>query len=290
MSHQKSLPKFRLLIVLISIFLLFYSGSLLAASGKKKSKKQLKITRQLYVDYYTGYTVYPDELVIKHTTTQEVVYQHSFTAEEKIEYFKDGVADPAYLSSLPLPKGEYICTLNTNNYKSNISRCKVGEKYLRKPYLSELESVTVNVSPLEKPAEYSDQNLQSLRNDDYEVVIGFVVDDDNGFPLKDACVGTADGTVSATSNVRGFFTLRVPLPGHREIGVNDIVFEKDGYQTEEWDHYGLQPGVSMTHVRLAPGKGRKIKDEREHCRWCPKEDRTIIRRPCGAKTSAQPKP
>jgi hypothetical protein len=234
------------------------------AAQEQKKGAPSKTPRTIVMDSHTGYTVYPEEIQIKDRETKKVVYQKVFTKEEQIKYFRDGVITQAFLSSLPLPPGPYDCRLSTKNYTPMTVHCRIGaqDEQSKLPDSSDnqIGKTIVNLEPIEKPRETSHEVLRPLQREDSALIVGFIVDDDLGLPMPDVAISTLDRSITAKSNDRGFFMIRIPLPKeYEDFPRIHILFEKERYVTLEKDYVLMPYGSWIIRIRLVPGQG-KIKE------------------------------
>ncbi len=262
-------------IILLSITSLFSAGVLHAAevnktlsdisrpSQEQKEPLPTKTPRVLMRDSQTGYAVFPDEIIIIDTTPNKTVYHKAFTREEAIKEFKGG----AFPTMPDLPQGYYKYVIQAKGYKPITSHFFTGSKTPKQgkqPVERQLKEVTFFLDPVETAPELKHDVLKPLSKPDSAVLVGFVVDDETGLPIQDATVRTEDRKISATTNDRGFFVIRFPLPKeYEEFPKINVIYEKEGYRSEEVEHYELMPGgPAMTREWLKPGKGKRIVDYR----------------------------
>jgi hypothetical protein len=207
-----------------------------------------------FIDSVTGYAVYPEEISVKDNLTQKAVYEKISSEEQAITEFQRGIA------LLSLPAGSYACTVKATGYWPMVINLNVDDK--------SPSQIEIHVDPVEPPLEVRPEFIRPLHRPDSTVIVGFIVDDDSGQPIPDVRVSWVGGNGSSKTDERGFFILHIPLPTHYEgIPTADVLFEKEGYQTEERRFIELMPNNDWIYrIRLVRGTGKKIIDERKYRR------------------------
>ncbi|MFO0794735.1 MAG: SpoIID/LytB domain-containing protein, partial [Candidatus Brocadiaceae bacterium] len=203
------------------------------------------------IDSMTGYAVCPDNMIIRDTARGLIIYQGE--EEGKKESTKGSML-------VSLPYGSYDYVFEAAGYRSMAVNFTVNNKSPR--------IISVYLDPLETPPELNPEFIASLHRPDATVIIGFVVDDNNGMPIADVQVGQNGDNSCTKTNDRGFFILNMPFPPYYEgIPVADIGFQKEGYRTELRKYVELMPNTDWVYrIRLKRGKGKKVIDERAYRR------------------------
>jgi hypothetical protein len=241
----------------ILAFLFFCSKGMLVTPADASTPPQTRMR-----DSQTGYAVFPDEIIIIDTKTNKTVYHKTYTREESMKEFKGG----AFPTMPDLPPGYYKYIIQAKGYKPISSSFfiagKTPQQSQQESSQLQLNSITFNLDPIEAPPELKNEVLLLLKRDDSHVLVGFTVDDDTGLPLANAVVTVIGRGATAKSNKQGFFMIRIPLKEPCAVEATNIIFEKDGYRSEEIDHMQIEPrGVAHTPIWLKPGRGKRIVDE-----------------------------
>lgn len=234
-----------------------------------------KPPRFVVYDSETFYTVFPDEIIIYNDWSHldKIRYQKSFSKEDAISQFKDGHVPQSYFNSLGLAPGNYPCRIIRNNYDNRgLSSCRVNGRQKETGKLNGSSQITRSdsvITPIVSPVETQSDYLISLKQKGTMIFTGFIVDDESGFPIEGAHITLSDRSASSTTDRRGYFVMRIPMPdAPGNLAMITMVFEKDGFKTIERRSVPIwSPGSTMYRFRLEPGRGLQIKDEKMFRRW-----------------------
>ncbi len=212
----------------------------------------LEINQQVrFIDSMTGCTVYPEMVLIKETTRETPsFYKRAVSREEARVEFEGGV-------SLSLTTGSYEYTVEAPGYRTMKTSL---DFFSHTP-----QRIEFHLDPVKPPPELEPKFIKTLHSPDSTVILGFVVDDETGQPLSGTRVGISGDTPAARTNERGFFILHIPVPrDFEDMSTAHILIEKDGYRSEERRYIELWPkGDWIYRIRLLPGQGIKVVDERD---------------------------
>jgi hypothetical protein len=224
------------------------------SGGNAPSRSACQTLQTRFLDSQTGYAVYPREVIIR----DRAAGGSSLKVESS--QIKSGGR-----LAVALNKGCYDLSVQAASYYPMVTwLCIEGEQVL---------TIEFHLDPIKLPAELDYDYVKSLQRVDATAIIGFVVNDETGEPLDGVRVSIAGDESCAFANDKGFFALRVPVA----TDTATIVFEKAGYTTEERRNIELwQNGDWMYRIRLTPGRGTTIVDERlcatDNCSQCSEED------------------
>ncbi|OGZ47314.1 MAG: hypothetical protein A3J54_03395 [Candidatus Ryanbacteria bacterium RIFCSPHIGHO2_02_FULL_45_13b] len=168
------------------------------------------------------------------------------------------------------PAGRYDIVAKSNEHKEMSS-------YIELP-ISQDSGMKFAMSPLVKPAEFSDSYLQQFTKPGTGLIVGFVVDED-GQPLSGVAVNSP--VYNVTTNNRGFYALNATIPESASCAGVDITFSKFGYKTKKYLH--AMSGSVIPHrasgdypssfldggmnIELQKGSGEDIVDDKH--KLCP---------------------
>ncbi|MFA5973924.1 MAG: hypothetical protein WC780_16355 [Lentimicrobiaceae bacterium] len=220
-----------------------------------KDSTQIKIVKQVeinenanelnlrFFDEVTGYAVVPEYVEIKQR--------------------EDGKSNRSISNTQISKNGSVLIRVANGGYDITI----YAEGYKPMQTFYNLNDLKVNINfslvPVNRPKELSVPFIQSLHQDDVMVIVGTIVDDTTGRPLKNVELYTEDNIAKTNSNESGYFQLLIPL-AEEENQVESrgtIYFKLNGYVTEEREHFDLYPnGDLIFKIRMKKGSGiNKVK-------------------------------
>lgn len=145
--------------------------------------------------------------------------------------------------------GVYDITVNAEGYKPMKTFFNLNDQTV---------NINFNLVPINPPNELSVSYIQSLHQTDAMVIVGSIVDDFTGKPLKKVEVYTADNIEKTYSNERGFFQLTIPLAeDDQKVELRGtIYFKLNNYITEVRGNFDMWPkGDYIFKIRMKKGSG-----------------------------------
>jgi stage II sporulation SpoD-like protein len=212
-----------------------------AASDSFPSKIKVRL-----FDSVTGYGIQP--------TTLDAVTMKSDLQEFRIQSKENNT------TFLQAPQGTYELAVRVEGYKPATTVVSLEQ---------DLTSLEILLDPIPTPPEMTAEAIKLITRPDATSIIGYVIDEQTGRPLRGVGVSLTDGSLRARTNRRGFFVLQIPLDDSNPEGppaLRDILFQLTGYTSEERHRVQVFPGIVTTyHIRLKPGTGpTNIIDESQH--------------------------
>ena len=198
-----------------------------------------------FVDSATGYAVEPEIVAIPEDKSVPATRLHSS------QFNRGGRA-----------------TLRLNSGRHTISVASAEHQPMTATLLVEEAGPSLFrflLDPLVEPREFLRETIDSLRRDGYTLLMGFVVDEEQGRPLAGVTVYSLPSGETGITDERGYFQVHVPAPDQvPNNGVPaSLIFEKHGYQTHERQFLELSPGGDWKYnIALKRGGGKESVDER----------------------------
>ncbi len=205
-----------------------------------------------FLDEATGYAVIPFAVRVKHN--DDARHDKVYSARE--------IASNGTLA-VPTYGGKVDITVEAAGYEPMSSFFTLTDEDLK---------VNFNLVPLNPPSESTVAAIAAKHRPNAMVVTGFVVDDGTGRPVHGASVRALDRSATTTTDVRGFFSLVVPLPsGSTDLtSRNTVLFSMATYSVESYSNFDMWPegdvifqvrlkkGAETNHVNVLPNRGASI--------------------------------
>jgi hypothetical protein len=239
-----------------------------ASSGPATSTLQIQ-----FIDSATGYGLQPQTVTLQR--------QQPDALESRLDAWQISRSGHAAVS---LEQGSHSITAAESDHMPMSGQIEVSE--------SNPCRIRFLLDPLVPPRELQPDYVASLHRDNAMVILGFVVDDDSGEPLANVRVTSTPSGAGTTTDARGFFQIYVPVQDDSaaQSSAANLAFEKAGYQTEDHQYLELWPRGDWTYrVRLIPGTGRQVVDERQfRRRFSPAQTATAQQPATAAPAIAKP--
>lgn len=216
-----------------------FSQAALPESGKQS-------VRVRFIDSATGYAVQPASIV---GTPHEA---------GKPGTRMEGSALRRGRGEMPLDAGRYTISVNSPAYKPMSGEFEMTAD---NPYRIEF-----HLDPVVEPAEIQPARVATLHRDGETIFLGYVADDESGGPLENVLVRSEPSGAQTRTDARGYFEIYVPVQTLAEAKTSParLIFSRAGHKTEERQFLELwSRGDWIYRVRLEPGAGEKIVDERQ---------------------------
>ncbi len=200
-----------------------------------------------FIDSATGQAVQPDVVTTKP--------QDARRAELAVRAARSVQPGRAQLALAP---GRHNITISSPGYQPMTGEFEMS---VNNPY-----RLDFHLDPISEPREVQPDYLASLHRAEETVFVGFVVDDESGAPLESVLIRTEPSGRETRTDSRGCFQIYVPVQTLAEATRSPatLVLEKTGYQVEERRYLELwSEGDWIYRIRLEPGVGRKVVDERQ---------------------------
>jgi len=215
----------------------------------------------------TGYSVLPTEISLRHTKNG---VSKTLTSRQ---------LQSIGFTPLRLEEGVWEVHVQAAGFQPMNSRIAVV------PNIS--STIDFFLDPILTPEELKPDHIAQLHKNDATLVLGFIVDDQTGLPLKDVVVRSTADKHQVRADERGFYRIYLPLASN-SITPN-LEFQKSGYQTEVRQNIETWPnGDWIQNIRLKIGSGSNIIDESKshrpvktekdesNCIDCEKQDSSAI--------------
>ncbi|HEX5221542.1 MAG TPA: putative Ig domain-containing protein [Verrucomicrobiae bacterium] len=232
-----SSPALRVLAVLTGFLF-----SLSVAFSAEKSSVRIRL-----VDSATGYAVQP--------TTIEAKSRAGNKGAQRLNSASFHAGGDAVMS---LEQGSHMVTVDAPGY---LRMSGAFEMSPNNPY-----TIVFQLDPLVPPREIQPDYVSKLHRVEETVFVGYVVDDDSGQPLANAVVRTEPSERETRTDERGYFQIYVPVQTLAEATQSpaSLSFSQAGFRTEEYRYLELwSEGDRVYRIRLQPGDGRNVVDERQ---------------------------
>jgi hypothetical protein len=193
-------------------------------------------------DAATGYSVLIDNVIIRNKENNKIA----------IKYSKSNIDDKGFIL-IPLKDGKYEISVEAKGYDNMTAEFA---------FYNDSLDVDFNLVSTIPHSELKPENVQKLHQDNAMIIVGFVVDNVSGNPIKEVNIFTKDNIVNTTTNSKGFFQLAIPLPSNdKEVSErNTILFSKQGYITEVVEKFDMYPrGDIGLKIRLGSGLGENTR-------------------------------
>ncbi|GAB1453448.1 hypothetical protein MASR2M47_35040 [Draconibacterium sp.] len=191
-----------------------------------------------FFDELTGYAVIPEYVEIKRR--------------------EDGKSHRSISNGQISKNGTVIKRVANGAYDISVSA--IG--YLPMKTFFDLNDQTLNINfnlvPINPLNELTDLYIQSLHQPGMMVIVGCIVDDLTGKPLKKVQIYTSDKIVTTYSNEKGYFHLRIPLPEvEQQVELRGtIYFKLNNYITEVRQKFDMwSNGDAIFQIRMITGSG-----------------------------------
>lgn len=233
------------------------------AAPKKESPVTLR-----FLDSATGFAIQPDVISLR---------SGPGAARKRVEFIEPGKGGRI---PLQVGSGAYSMEIEASGYLPMMTT-------LAGPDEAELP-VHVYLTPTSPPGELQSGRLRSLHREGFMLIVGFVGDDERGGPLPG--VEVSAGAARTKTDARGYFQLYIPVPaGASTISEADLTFAKPGHEIQERRHVEIwSNGDWIYRVRLAPGHGRSVVDEKDSRRREPEEEGAAPPAPASGASAFQP--
>ena len=163
-------------------------------------------------------------------------------------------------STVSLPIGLWDVTVRSAGFQDISSRVAVEANSTWR--------VEFFLDPVEMPLELRNETIDAQRRQDATLLIGFVVDRENGLPLQNVAV-QIPGNVDVRTDARGFFRTYLSVSSTSP----HISFSKPGYTTEQRMNVETWPNGDWIYtIRMQAGTGTNIIDESKDNRRQEKAD------------------
>jgi hypothetical protein len=193
-----------------------------------------------FTDASTGYSVLPTDISLRHTKNG---VSKTLTTQQ---------LQSIGFTSLRLEEGVWEVHVQAAGFQPMNSRIAVV------PNIS--STIEFFLDPISTPEELKPDHIAQLHRNDATLVLGFIVDDQTGLPLKDVVVRSTADKRQVRSDERGFYRIYLPLASN-SITPN-LQFQKSGYQTEVRQNIETWTnGDWIQNIRLKIGSGSNIIDE-----------------------------
>jgi Stage II sporulation protein/Putative Ig domain len=200
-----------------------------------------------FIDSVTGYAVQPDSV--------EVV-----SSDERVK-FKQRLQQSQFSKSghgaISLEYGLHQVSIHSSNYEAMSATVALDGGSTRLRFL---------LDPIHPPEELKSERINQLHCSGQTLLLGFIVDDETGKPLKGVQVVSTPSGNSTRSDARGYFEFYVPARTEDQMEQNpaSLVFRKQGWQTENRKYLELWENSDVIYqIRLKRGIGTNEVDERE---------------------------
>jgi hypothetical protein len=204
--------------------------SIFCAAGSQAESGLLRVTVK---DVTTHYALHADVML---------------EGPQKVSVRMNG-AGRAILTLVP---GEYRIEASEPSHKTLRTHCRIAQG-ANLPF-------TIFLEPENLPREEHPEILNANVRPGFTLLHGYTVDADTGKPIAGVKVRIDHAKVETWSDSVGHYLLSVPTPKSKfpgGMGTDTLVFEKEGYSTEEFTNFGVA-GIEMGGEANEMKKGTQI--------------------------------